>query len=81
MTEIDINRMARQAELYADHEYHRLWEIGKHKSWRKIRKEHFFNLATAYEREACAKVCDDHIGDGDYMAERIAVAIRARGQA
>ena len=32
------------------------------------------------ERETCAKVADDHIGDGDYMAERISAAIRARGE-
>ena len=38
----------------------------------------FAELVAAAEREACAKVADDHIGDGDYMAERIAAAIRAR---
>jgi hypothetical protein len=37
----------------------------------------FFNLATAAEREACAKVCDAH---GFYGAAP-AAEIRARGQA
>jgi hypothetical protein len=41
---------------------------------------HFYKLAAAKEREACAKVCDDDI-NGFAGAYYLANKIRARGQA
>jgi hypothetical protein len=40
--------------------------------------EHFANLVAQHEREACAKVCDDHFG---WTPRMIGETIRARGQA
>lgn len=37
----------------------------------------FYNLATARERDACAKVCDEHNGCDNWY---ISMAIRARGE-
>jgi len=38
----------------------------------------FAKLVTQHEREACAKVCDDHFG---WTPRMIGETIRARGQA
>lgn len=47
-------------------------------------EEKFFQLATEWEREQCAKVCDArYMGDNnreDMEARRCAAAIRARGE-
>ncbi len=40
--------------------------------------EIFANLVAEHEREACAKVCDDHCG---WTPRMIGSTIRARGQA
>ena len=40
--------------------------------------EAFANLVAQHEREACAKVCDDHCG---WTPRMIGSTIRARGQA
>ena len=40
--------------------------------------EAFANLIAQHEREACAKVCDDHYG---WTPRMIGETIRARGQA
>jgi hypothetical protein len=51
-----------------------------------IRDIHFHRLATAAEREACAKVCDERASkapmgsDEQCEAEDCAYAIRARGK-
>ena len=84
MTREDIIRMAREADSYA----------GKHgpSAWRHpdelaaFRDERFATLvaaaAKAEEREACAKVCESMRGEcWAYDHDRIAAAIRARGQA
>jgi len=45
--------------------------------------EIFYKLATAKEREACAKVCETLLGptSTDFYGNRYAKAIRARGEA
>ena len=40
--------------------------------------EAFAKLVAQHEREACAKVCDEHSG---YMTGMVGLKIRARGQA
>ncbi len=49
--------------------------------WRSLHA--FAELAAAYEREECAKVCDDlvlaHPGRADLTAQQCAFAIRERG--
>jgi len=40
--------------------------------------EHFAELVAQHEREACAKVCDDHYG---WTPRMVGETIRARGQA
>ena len=77
MNRDDIIRMAREARLGSalthDGEQ-RVWIEGA--DWHD-ELERFFNLATAAEREACAKVCYEAAPslDGQLCAE----AIRARG--
>jgi len=68
MTQDDIIRMAREAELNA----HGLVID---------RLERFAALVAAHEREECAKVCDE-VGDRDTdtHAYDCAAAIRARGE-
>ena len=73
MDEKEIVRLAEEAELWlhSDRKYEAV--------------EKFANLVAAYEREACAKVCENiYEGDegcGDWPTpEMCAEAIRARGQ-
>jgi DNA-binding GntR family transcriptional regulator len=74
MTQEDIIRMALAANILEP------VELLKSNQWRQdtIRElERFAALVAAAEREACAKVCEDHFSsDGDWCA----AAIRARGQ-
>lgn len=75
-----IIQMAREAGL-AYWTHNRWWmdasEVGEE-------LERFFQLATEWEREQCAKVCDArYMGDNnreDMEARRCAAAIRARGE-
>ena len=76
MTQDEIYEMARQVGFPI-----------RHPEWQKAVEE-FAALveekATAKEREACAKVCDElhwpwHIGD-DSGPKQCAIAIRARGE-
>lgn len=55
-------------------------ENREYKSWH-VSTQHLMTLVemvVAQEREACAKICDDHSG---YMTAIIGLKIRARGQA
>jgi hypothetical protein len=86
MTRDDIIRMALEAgfELHDGAFAVALW-VGTENDL-----EHFADLVTAAEREACAKVCDDKV-DAEYATGKVdhnemgwtqacAAAIRARGQ-
>jgi hypothetical protein len=48
--------------------------------------EHFAALVAAAEREACAELCEEHIGEdlydmfGKHLAKQCAEAIRERGE-
>jgi len=67
MTQDEIIEMAREAGLYQD------INVSFHQALRN-----FYNLATAKEREACAKVAEQSFG---VIGSTIAAAIRARGEA
>jgi hypothetical protein len=73
MTQDEIIEMARQAGLAYGSDTNVLGSV-----------ERFANLVAQHEREACAKIADNHI-DGtpewNSAANNIAQAIRARGQA
>jgi hypothetical protein len=74
MTQDDILRMAREAGLYEDGKFFVL-----------LPREliHFYTLAAAAEREACAKVADlvaREIDDTNGTATYIAAAIRTRSK-
>jgi len=64
MTQDEIIEMAREAGLYQD------INVSFHQALKN-----FYNLATAKEREACAKVCEPSFG---VIGSTIALAIRAR---
>jgi hypothetical protein len=68
MTREDIIRMAREAGLYEDGKFFVL-----------LPREliHFYTLAAAAEREACADICDQHASI-EGIAQRCAEQIRAR---
>ena len=69
MNREDIIRMAREAGDLPDP----MVFIGAY--------ERFAALVAAHEREACAKVCEEHWEiDGTHTAKEFAAAIRARGQ-
>ena len=76
MTKDDIIRMAR--EVYGETDFHEsaLFHLTQ-----------FAALVAAAEREACAKLCDEELfaccwdDDAQAVAEHLAEAIRARGQA
>jgi hypothetical protein len=70
MTQEDIIRMAREAGLYEDGKFFVL-----------LPREliHFYTLAAAAEREACADICDQH-ASVEGIAQRCAEQIRARGK-
>jgi len=64
MTQDEIIEMAREAGLYQD------INVSFHQALRN-----FYNLATAKEREACAKVAEHSFG---VIGSTIALAIRAK---
>jgi len=68
MTHDDIIKMAEQCGLPE-------FENNESQADNLVR---FFHMARAAEREACAKVCDDHFG---WTPRMIGETIRARGQA
>ncbi len=73
MNRDDIIRMARQVELQAGFK----WCVNF------IELERFAALVAAAEREQCAKVCESVIspfGLANTVSEKLAAAIRARGQ-
>ena len=71
MTQDEIIRMAREVKL--PHWYHN----GEPVNVELL--ERFANLVASYEREACAKVCDEY--DMDHIVgQQLAAAIRARGE-
>ena len=76
MTQDEIIRMAREADIYC---WHKTWDAD---DMRRI--ERFAALVAAHEREACAKVCEqDMLGDNsrrDYERMNCAAAIRARNE-
>ena len=74
MAQEDIVKMAREAGLDPD-----LWNYTD-------AFERFAALVAAAEREACAELCEEHIGEdrydmfGKHLAKQCADAIRARGE-
>jgi len=68
MTQDEIIEIAREAGLYQD------INVSFHQALKN-----FYDLATAKEREACAKMFDGAVWAYDYR--EIAAAIRARGEA
>ena len=80
MNREDIDRLAREAEQYADKFCSGIGDTGQH-HWFDAYNERFAALAAEWgakqEREACAKVCDGWLhANGDDCA----AAIRARGE-
>ena len=81
MTQDEIIEMAIEARLAFDsEEYPEIWQTYMNVGKQEI--EAFANLvaakATAKEREACAKLCEEfHFGQSPMMIQR---AIRARGE-
>jgi len=77
MTQDEIMKMAKQAGWKDmkdyDSEMNESFFIGKFTDLKT-----FANLVAQHEREACAKVCDDHSG---WTPRMIGSTIRARGQA
>lgn len=78
MTREDIISMAREARIDA------WWESGNEvREVLQDHLEHFAGLVAAFERDACAKVCEnfnaDH-QDCNYYDRAMAAAIRARGK-
>ncbi len=87
MTQDEIIDIADKADEEADKVLNMKGEY--HPNWHQVRDEIFAKLVAAKEREACAKVCEEH---GKVWAERFllgfqatlddaADAIRARGEA
>jgi hypothetical protein len=82
MTQDEIIQMARDSGM-------ELYGLGKDRARFVHHLEAFAKLveekATAIEREACVKVCEEYDGEYDIhpkqTAEGIALQIRARGQA
>jgi hypothetical protein len=68
MTREEIMQMGRQAGSFI--------ELAQEKDLLWL--ERFAKLVAQHEREACAKVCDDHCG---WTPRMIGETIRARGQA
>ena len=66
----EIIQMARDSGM-------ELYGLGKDRARFVYHLEAFAKLVAEAEREACAKVCDEHSDDPVYCGE----AIRARGQA
>ena len=72
MTDEQIIELARQAG-FVEYEL----DDGTTNAFDK-RYEAFAKLVAQHEREACAKVCDEHPG---YMTGIVSLKIRARGEA
>ena len=70
MTQDEIIEMAKQTQMPF------YWRTGEITYLDKL--EVFAKLVAAHEREACAKLCDDHCG---WTPRMIGETIRARGQA
>ena len=70
MTEIEVYRMARQSGIDSVQQY------DSDTSPIELLNR-FAKLVAQHEREACAKVCDDHNG---WTPRMIGETIRARGQ-
>ena len=83
MTREDIDRLAREAEQYADKFCSGIGDTGQH-HWFDAYNERFAALVAAAEREACAKVCEDDvrtwIHPGILARAECAAAIRKRGE-
>lgn len=77
MNKSDVIRTARDAGMNPPSYARNFWTASDEEL------ERFFTLATAHEREECAKVCESrYMGDNnreDMEARRCAEAIRARG--
>jgi len=75
MTQDEIIEMARQAQMPF------YWRTGEITYLDKL--EAFAKLVAQHEREACAKVCEAQLNEGECpeRAQYCADAIRARGQA
>ena len=69
MTDEQIIEMAKKAKLP------HYWETGDIVCFDEVR--HFAKLVAQHERDACAKVCDEHPG---YMTGIVSLKIRARGE-
>ena len=78
MTQDEIIEMADKADEEADKVLNMKGEY--HPNWHQVRDEIFAKLVAEKEREACAKVCDDHWEKGG-AAYYCAKTIRYRGQA
>jgi hypothetical protein len=77
MTQDEIIEMAGQADAYAD-----AMDIGG-KNYIGLRDKYFAKLVAAKEREACAKIADEYVGQdlGHNFSALVAHNIRARGEA
>jgi len=80
MTQDEIIEMARQADCFHI-------DLNGDKAKAIERLEAFAKLVAAKEREACAKICDsraieyDGFTEEQNASEKLAAAIRARGEA
>ena len=70
MTDDDITRMAREAGVPNS------WDL----NWYDPYYERFAKLVAAAEREACAKAAENVVPRHTECGNKIAAAIRARGQ-
>ena len=77
MNREDIIRMAQEAGFIAD-EADFLFPPKNKRVGIQLEIERFAAFVASAEREACAKVCDDHCG---WTPRMIGATIRARGQA
>ena len=76
MTQDEIIEMADKADAEADKVLNMKGEF--HPNWHEVRDGIFAKLVAEKEREACAKVCDDH-WEKDGAAYYCALTIRYRG--
>jgi len=72
MTQDEIIEMARQSGLHVATDVNWMPVIGLAYAKKLV------EVAAQHEREACAKVCDEHPG---YMTGIVSLKIRARGKA
>jgi len=93
MTREDIIKMAREAGLYVGRNISGVQLVGSsyeeggllvHLAVEEL--ERFAALVAAAEREACAELCEEHIGEdlydmfGKHLAKQCAEAIRERSE-